>query len=284
VLDGLPLEGDAAAMAVHPDGRRVATRVRVEPWQAPGERLFIVLLGGLSSPSPIERSEAKYRELEEAKRMTSLRRLAATMAHEFNNVLAGIGTFADYLNRRAVDDEIRRAASHIGLAIRRGRTITDEILRYTRAMPPVLDDVAVRAWLEAFLPEANALTGGRTLLEPGPALFIRGDVSQLNQVLANLLTNARDASPSDAPILLSATTADRDGTAMLDLAVIDRGTGVPPEVRERMFEPLFSTKRSGTGLGLPVADQIVRAHRGVVRVRTEVGKGTELHILIPLAR
>src|SRR6185436_6764557 len=166
VLDGLPLEGDAAAMAVHPDGRRVATRVRVEPWQAPGERLFIVLLDG------IERSEAKYRELEEAKRMTSLRRLAATMAHEFNNVLAGIGTFADYLNRRAVDDEIRRAASHIGLAIRRGRTITDEILRYTRAMPPVLADVAVRAWLEAFLPEANALTGGRTLLEPGPALFI----------------------------------------------------------------------------------------------------------------
>lgn len=223
------------------------------------------------------------RELDEAKRMTSLGRVAATMAHEFNNVLAGIGTFADYLNRRAVDDEMRRAASHIGTAVRRGKTVTDEILRYTRVKPPILAVVAVRTWLEDFLPEANALTGGRTLLETGEPLVIRGDVAQLNQVLVNLLINARDASPAGAPIELCTTTAEREGTPMLDLAVIDRGTGIPPEVRERMFEPLFTTKRSGTGLGLPVVDQIVRAHHGVVRVRTEAGKGTEFHILIPLA-
>lgn len=223
------------------------------------------------------------RELDEAKRMTSLGRVAATMAHEFNNVLAGIGSFADYLNRRASDDETRRAVSHIGKAIRRGKTVTAEILRYTRAKPPVLALVDVRAWLEAFMPEANALTGGRTLLERGEQRFlIRGDVAQLNQVLVNLVINARDASAADAPIVLRAATGQREGTPVLDLAVVDRGTGIPPEIRERMFEPLFTTKRSGTGLGLPVVDQIVRAHRGVVRVRTEVGKGTELHILLPL--
>jgi two-component system cell cycle sensor histidine kinase/response regulator CckA len=225
------------------------------------------------------------RELDDAKRMTSLGRVAATMAHEFNNVLAGIGSFAEYLNRRGPDDDTRRVAAHIGKAIRRGKTVTDEILRYTRAKPPVLSVIDVHAWLEAFLPEANALTGGRTVLDDSTQhLRIRGDVAQLNQVLVNLLINARDASPGDAPIMLRVTTTARESVTMLDLAVIDRGTGIPPEVRERLFEPLFTTKRSGTGLGLPVVDQVVRAHRGVVRVRTEMGKGSEFHVLLPLHR
>jgi len=405
VLDGIPREGEGSATAVRPDGRRVGTQVRVEPWEVSGERYFIVMLDGVA------RSEAKYRELagmfaesqrfahvgsfsvdvatrrmrwsdelfrifdlepasravdlgymvsravpedrdllaaaledalhgesgldlrfriaggrervvravghvstgggpsaclfgsvlditadedasrhrveltrelDEAKRMTSLGRVAATMAHEFNNVLAGIGSFAEYLNRRAADDEMRRAVSHIGKAVRRGKTVTDEILRYTRAKPPALAIVDVCAWLEGFMPEANVLTGGRALLERGEQQFIRGDVAQLNQVLVNLLINARDASPPDSPIVLRAATGEREGMPMLDLAVVDRGTGIPPEIRERMFEPLFTTKRSGTGLGLPVVDQIVRAHHGVVRVRSEMGKGTEFHILIPL--
>lgn len=256
VLEGLPEE-----------------RVRIEPWQSEGRRFSVVTFA---------QDPELTRELEDAKRMTSLGRVAATMAHEFNNVLAGIGSFAEYLNRRAADDEMRRAVMHIGKAIRRGKTVTDEILRYTRSKPPMLAIVDVHAWLEAFMPEANALTGGRTSLDAGEPRFIRGDVAQLNQVLVNLLINARDASPADAPIALRAAAGEREGMPMLDLAVVDRGTGIPAEVRERMFEPLFTTKRTGTGLGLPVVDRIVRAHHGVVRVRTEVGQGTEFHILIPL--
>ena len=278
VVEGVPLEGDASVMVVRADGRRVATRVCVEPWQARGARFFVVMFGEEAARQRVELT----REYDDAKRMASLGRVAATMAHEFNNVLAGIGSFAEYLNRRAADDEMRRAVTHIGKAIRRGKSVTDEILRYTRAKPPVLAVIDVRAWLRAFLPEANALTGHRTLLDAGEPRFIRGDVAQLNQVLVNLLINARDASPPDAPILLRAAAGEREGAPMLDLAVVDRGTGIPPEVRERMFEPLFTTRRSGTGLGLTVVDQIVRAHRGIVRVRTEIGKGTELHILIPL--
>lgn len=200
------------------------------------------------------------------------------MAHEFNNVLAAIGSFAEYVRRRSTDDDTRNAAAQIGQAVHRGKTFTGEILRYAQARPPSLVPVDVRLWLERFLPEANRLTGGRVVLEIEERLCIRGDVLQLNQVLIHLLTNACDASPSGTPIVLRATTAE----GMLDLAVIDHGTGIPPKVYEHMFEPLFTTRRTSIGLGLPVVEQIVRAHGGVVRVRTEVGKGSEFHVLLPL--
>ncbi|HEX2120591.1 MAG TPA: ATP-binding protein [Thermoanaerobaculia bacterium] len=222
------------------------------------------------------------RELDEARRMTSLGRVAATMAHEFNNVLAGINSFAEYLIRRTPDDDTRRAASNIRQAIHRGKRVTDEILRYTRASRPRLASVDVRRWLDAFLPEAKALTGGRAMLVCDDELYVRADVAQLNQVLVNLVLNARDASPPDAPIVIRVTTARREGTPMLDLAVIDRGSGIPPDIRDRIFEPLFTTKPGGTGLGLPLVDQVIRAHGGVVRVRTEMGKGSEFHVLLPL--
>jgi signal transduction histidine kinase len=241
---------------------------RVDRWEVSGLQFTTVLLGS---------AEAAH-EREEAKRMTSLSRLAAAMAHEFNNILAGIGTFAEYVQRRSTDESTSSAAARIGQAIQRGKTVTGEILRYARKRPPSLVTVDVRLWLEGFLSEANTLTGGRVALEIDGRPCIRGDVIQLNQMLVHLLTNACDASPSGTPIALRATTAVRT----LDLAVIDHGTGITPDVCERMFEPLFTTRRARLGLGLPVVEQIVRAHGGVVRVRTEVGKGSEFHILVPL--
>lgn len=281
ILSRVPSPGEAATVdLLHADGTRLPVSIHVDSWEAAGQPFLIVII---QRDRALRERIEMTREADEAKHMTSLRRVAATMAHEFNNVLAGIGSFAEYLNRRAADDETRRAAAHIGKAVRRGKTVTDEILRYTRSRPLQLAMVDVRAWLEAFLPEANALTGGRTVLESGEGLFIRGDAGQLNQALVNLVINARDASPPDAPVLLRAGRNVRDGVPVLDLAVIDYGTGIAPDIRDRIFEPLFTTKRAATGLGLPVVDRVVRAHEGVVRMRTELGKGTEFHVLIPLA-
>ena len=211
---------------------------------------------------------------EEARRLSSLGGLAATMAHEFNNVLMGIESFASFLLRRKTDPETQNAATHIQQSLRRGRAITDEILRFTRAVPPVLTEIDVRRWLTDF-----AAAEGRVRLEVGETpLLIRGDPSQLQQVLSNLVSNARDASPPDQPIVLRAAADD----GMLDLAVIDRGSGIAPEIRDRIFEPLFTTKRRGKGLGLAVVHQIVRAHGGSIRVRSEVGEGSAFHLRLPL--
>jgi len=200
------------------------------------------------------------------------------MAHEFNNVMMGIGTFVEVLKRRKTTDAVERATLGIESSIRRGRTITDEILRYTRASKPVLAHIDVAEWLADFLPEAQSITGGTAAVEAERGLSIRGDVSQLNQVLINLLLNARDASPPRIPITIE---AKRAPSNFVEIVVADRGSGVPPEILDRIFDPLFTTKPRGTGLGLAVVHQVIAAHGGSVRARSEAGIGSEFHLLLP---
>src|SRR6185369_13664057 len=162
-------------------------------------------------------------------------------------------------------------------SLTRGQRITEEILRFTREPAPVNATIDVRRWLTDFLPEASALTGARAELKVAGDLYIRGDIALLNQVLVNLVINARDAAP-DGPIEISARRRDDQ----LDLVVLDHGKGIPPEVRRRIFEPLFTTKRTGTGLGLAVVHQVVTAHGGTIDVQSDPGHWTKFHLYFPL--
>ena|GEM_PF-1709734 len=219
------------------------------------------------------------RQLGETRRLSSLGQLAATMAHEFNNVLMGISTFAEVLRRRTAGEvPVQNAVAQIQQSLGRGRRITDEILRFTRDPAPAMATIDVRRWLTDFLPEASALAGDRAELQVEEELFIRGDIALLNQVLANLIINARDAAPEGAIRII----ARAPGDERLDLVIADSGSGIPPENRERIFEPLFTTKRGGTGLGLAVVHQAVSAQGGTIEVESEVGRGTEFHLRFPL--
>ncbi len=219
------------------------------------------------------------RQLGETRRLSSLGKLAATMAHEFNNVLMGISTFVEVLRRRTAGEvHVQNAVAQIQQSLGRGRRITEEILRFTREPAPSMSTIDVRRWLSDFLPEASALTGGRAQLETGEELYIRGDIALLNQALANLVINARDAAAA-GPIRI---VAHATGDERLDLMIADRGSGIAPEIRERIFEPLFTTKRGGTGLGLAVVHQVVSAQGGTIHVESEVGRGTEFHLRFPL--
>jgi signal transduction histidine kinase/CheY-like chemotaxis protein len=219
------------------------------------------------------------RQLGETRRLSSLGQLAATMAHEFNNVLMGISTFAEVLRRRTAGEvPVQNAVAQIQQSLGRGRRITDEILRFTRDPAPAMATIDVRRWLTDFLPEASALAGDRAELQVEEELFIRGDIALLNQVLANLIINARDAAPEGAIRII----AKAAGDERLDLVIADSGSGIAPEIRERIFEPLFTTKRGGTGLGLAVVHQAVSAQGGTIEVESEVGRGTEFHLRFPL--
>ncbi|HKO58030.1 MAG TPA: ATP-binding protein [Thermoanaerobaculia bacterium] len=266
----------------HPDGERRVLRVRamtIVDASGCAQRMVGKVLDVTNEETAARERRELEKQLAQASRMSSLGRLAATMAHEFNNVLMGIETFVKLLERRNDEATRETAISRIQQSLRRGRTVTDEILRFTRAAKPLRTTIDVRSWLRDFFPEALALTDGMTTLEvSGEGLIISGDISQLNQVLANLVLNARDASPRGSKIEI---TASRAGDR-LDLTVTDRGAGIPDDIRERIFEPLFTTKRSGTGLGLAVVDQVIAAHDGEVRVESEMGKGTRFHLLIPL--
>ena len=237
-------------------------------------------------------------QLEQANRLTSLGRLAATVAHEFNNVLMGIQPFADLMQLPNVAPEmIAKGAAHIAASVARGKRVTLDILRFTRPAQPSLSAVDLHAWWEKLSVEMQAMTDNKITYVSdfaGEELCVMADAAQLSQVFANLITNARDAMPGGGTLTIR---AQRPGPGetypfgliiapdrYVHLSVEDTGIGMADDVRRHVFDPLFTTKqRGGTGLGLAVAHQVVTRHNGAIFVESEVGRGSTFHIFLPLA-
>lgn len=113
-------------------------------------------------------------------------------------------------------------------------------------------------------------------------MHVKGDSTQLYQLLLNLCLNARDAMPGGGDIRIST----RNSGSSLVLSVHDTGTGIPPDIRDRIFEPFFTTKErnQGTGMGLAMVYGIAKSHDGTIHVESEVGAGTTFHVLLPVCR
>ena len=234
------------------------------------------------------------KQVEQATRVTSLGRVAATIAHEFNNVLMGIQPFAEVIRRNTPEGEkTHKAADQILGSVSRGKRVTQEILRFTQPAEPVFQSVVFADWLRQLEPELAALVGNRIKIriENGPRPVIaRCDPTQLQQVLTNLVVNARDAMLTGGTITIRTFDAGApEGffsfgeipPGKVVLAVRDTGAGMLPKVRDSIFEPLFTTKRSGTGLGLAVAKQVIERHGGSIHVDTAPGQGTTFFLLLP---
>jgi PAS domain S-box-containing protein len=222
--------------------------------------------------------------LQQAERVSSIGRLAASVAHEFNNILMGIQPFTELLQRvSAQPDAVRNAASRIADAIARGKRVTQEILKFTRTPEPQRVAINVSGWLRSAEPELIQLAGREVALTvtADPLLHILGDPHQLRQVLANLVANSRDAMPAGGSVHIRAE-VDAQASAFVHFTVTDTGAGIPAEVQRLIFEPLFTTKKfGGTGLGLAVAQQIIQHHEGSIWVESTPDAGTTFHILIP---
>lgn len=242
----------------------------------------------------VDRSEQQHleRRLSDAEYLASLGRLAGTVAHEFNNVLMGIQSFAEIIGRRTGQDEgLTRAVGQIRLSVQRGRRITEDVLRFTRAAAtPALASINVDEWLTGIASELQDLATPHVTVrvETGaPGLHVIGDHGQLYQVITNLAINANDAMPKGGEIRIAARScpvppgwAGREACA--EITVSDTGSGMSPETAAHAFEPLFTTKkRGGTGLGLAVVQKIVRAHGGEISFETKEGEGTTFRIRLP---
>lgn len=220
-------------------------------------------------------------QLEQARRMESLGRVATTVAHEFNKVLMGMAALPDIMRRAPNPHAVEQAAMRISEAVARGRRLTEEILRFGKPAEPAVAVVDLTRWLERLLTELRILAGRNLLtlnIRKSP-VCVAIDADQMQQLLTNLVVNARDAMPVGGTIRL---TVETDRTHAI-LTVADDGTGIAPDVLAQIFEPLFTTKRSGTGLGLAVAQQIIVQHRGTIEVTSTFGEGTNFRILLPLA-
>jgi len=237
-------------------------------------------------------------QLLHAQKLEAIGRLAGGVAHDFNNLLTAIGGFADLLQAELpVGSPARQDAWEIRRAAERAGELTRQLLAFSRQQviaPRSLDLNAVLGGVERML---LRLLGEdvRVELALGGALWaVWADAGQVEQVIFNLVTNARDAMPgggalrvSTGNVVLDAEAAGRlPGAApgeWVHLCVADDGVGMEPAVRARLFEPFFTTKPKGqgTGLGLSTVYGIVSQHGGFVDVATGPGRGTAFHVYLP---
>lgn len=244
-----------------------------------------VIRGAVVTFSDVSERRKLERRLEQVSRIGSLGRMAATIGHEFNNVLMGIQPFAEIIRRVASGDpKLEQAATHILNSVARGRSITQDIMRVTRPAEPALQSVDLSGWITQLAEEIRGMLPPAIRIEvevPKPGtLFARIDPVQMQQVLTNLATNARDAMSGSASGRLTIAAKKHGESARM--VVADTGCGIAADILPYVFEPLFTTKKSGTGLGLSVAQQIVVSNGGSVNVESVVGKGTEFQIDVPL--
>jgi two-component system, cell cycle sensor histidine kinase and response regulator CckA len=235
-------------------------------------------------------------QLEQANRVNSLGRLAATVAHEFNNVLMSMQPFAELMQRPGVDmSTVSRGARSIINSIARGKRVSLDILRFTHPAQPTLAPVELRTWWDRVAPELASLAGGiEVACALPPRMAVTADAAQLTQIVSNLLSNARDAMPHGGCVQIEARRPERNETfafgvvrdahKFVQLTVRDTGSGMGDDVVRHAFEPLFTTKlNGGTGLGLAVVHQIVTRHGGAIFIASKPNRGTTFHIFLPVA-
>lgn len=213
--------------------------------------------------------------------------LAGGLAHEIRNPLSTIRLNLDLLAeefRRAESARDRRVLEKLERVRKESHRLEgmlEDFLRFARVQDLRLERVDLNGVLDDlcdfFEPQANALeiVIRRDLLPELP--LIRLDVDLFKQALFNLIRNAEIAMPDGGELMLR--TRVEDGGVVLD--VTDTGCGIPPEVLPNIFEPFFSTRSAGTGLGLPTVRRIVEAHGAEVQVESETGKGTRFTIAFP---
>lgn len=235
-------------------------------------------------------------QLKESQRLATIGTIAAVIAHEFNNLLTPIVSYSQFALQSAQSDvpdlpliakalnKSFQGSTRAGkicsslLSLARGESsfgkvsvqfLVDEVLQVL-ARDPQKDGVALRVMVQ-------------------PELAVQGDAVQLEQVLLNLLINARQAMLGKGGALTIKASSDEE-SSQIRIQIIDTGPGIPEKLLDRIFEPFFSTKGTarrgevkGTGLGLSICKEIIEHHGGYISVTSEVGKGTTFTIHLPAA-
>lgn len=238
---------------------------------------------------------AQREELARAERLASLGHMAARMAHEVRNPLSSIGLNAELLGDELAAQpggppaEASELLAAIGGEVERLRQLTESYLDRARPAPgqvqPVPLDQEIQKLLEFLAPELDLRkVVVHAQLQPG--LWVDGDAAALRQALWNLVRNAWEAMPSGGPMWLQLASEEGEGARhSAVISVEDGGQGVPEAIAQDIFAPFFTSKPSGTGMGLAVVQQIARHHRGQVLLRPpRHGHGAHFALLLPLGQ
>ena len=269
-----------------------AYSLRADAGEAGG---LVVIFQDLSEVVQMER------ELRRSERLAAVGELSASIAHEVRNPLAAISGSVQVLQRQLqnLGDEPRRLMSIVLREIERLDRLISDFLAFARPGPLRAELVSVARVVDETLEAFEGARPPQLLLERSidPRLSLRADPGQLRQVLWNLVINASQAMPEGGRLRIAACAlpeaaaqgvarADRmeavDKPAVVEIAVMDQGSGIADDVLEHVFDPFFTTKRDGSGLGLAIVHRVVSEHGGVVRLeRGRAPWSTVVRVLLP---
>ncbi|GIF20481.1 PAS domain S-box-containing protein [Actinoplanes tereljensis] len=287
-----PLGAEGDAHANRADGSTVPIEVSLSVLPTDDGRIRCAVIRDITervrANERVQQLQAEA-QLQRVQRLEGLGQLAGGVAHDFNNLIAVISNYAMFIAEAAADhglDEIAGDAAQIVKAAQRGADLTHQLLAFARRevvrpRPLSLNDVVID--IEAMLRRS---IGEHILLDlnlDAGLPTITADPGQLDQVLVNLAVNARDAMPRGGTITIETDDLVADPGHFVRLRFSDTGTGMPPEVIERAFEPFYTTKPAGkgTGLGLATVYGIITAAGGDLSISSKAGLGTTFTILMP---
>jgi C4-dicarboxylate-specific signal transduction histidine kinase len=261
-------------------------------------KAMIHIMGDLrETTAEIQRREQELRDKQEqlvqAGKMATLGELTTGVAHELNNPLNNIGLFVgnviDHVRARQIDEErILHDLGRVMEQVKKATEIISHLRTFGRAAPVTIERVSMPDVIERSLSLMHEQLRLRQIdvrleIDRAPEPVVNGNSIQLEQVVINLLTNARDALEGATTKTIAVDCRVRGN--VVSLVVSDTGPGIPAGLEQRIFDPFFTTKEvgSGTGLGLSITYAIIEEHHGTIAVENAAGGGASFRVELPLA-
>ena len=286
---------------IRPDGSRVSVMKSISRAVVGGKEVLLESFIDLSSLRKAEEEKANLEEqLRQAQKMEAIGQLAGGVAHDFNNLLQVINGYTLLaLEDLPAEHEVTESLQEVSRAGERAARLVEQLLAFSRRQIMQPQNLDLNTVVEDLSSMLRRLIGEHIELQvqQTPELWqIHADRGMLEQVLMNLVLNARDAMPDGGELVIRTDNAELDAAIAREqtwaregryvrLSVQDSGQGMSQSVLDRMFEPFFTTKETGrgTGLGLATVYGIVSQHGGLIHVESTVAKGSRFNIYLPVA-
>lgn len=246
-----------------------------------------ILAGALIDREMLARRKQEQAQLglERAHRLSAIGQMAASVAHEIKNPLASIKGAVEIIgDKSSSESDKAEFQTIVADEIKRIDGTIKEFLAFARPKPTRLERLDLSSLLNNSLRQIAQQAdraGIRVLDTIEPSLLVNGDREKLHQVILNLMLNAIQASERDSTIMVALT---GDGSGNVRLSIKDHGPGMSAEEIGRVLDPFYTTKPSGSGLGLTVVNAIIEEHRGQILINSKPGEGTEVAVKLPAYR
>jgi len=222
-------------------------------------------------------------EILKLRKLESVGVLAGGIAHDFNNLLAGLFGNIE-LAKRNLSDEHKsyKYLEAAGLSMERATGLTQQLLTFAKGGDPIKETLSLGSVITETATFSLRGSNAKLQFDIDPTLWlVAADKGQLSQVISNLVINAQQAMPDGGIITINAENIEGPGGKKVQITVKDQGVGIAPQYLDKVFDPYFSTKQQGSGLGLASCYSIINKHNGTIVAESELNRGTIFMIILP---